>query len=120
MNLYLQLLTIGLCAAMRKFQFLLLVAKIGSPGPTLLRLSRLSPLDKSLSGSSLKVSCYLSTLTYIFICYMHQLLMHLPTLGNSPVQRVAVLHLEERCERAIEWALKIEPSIKYLVNIVIG
>ncbi|KAH7862716.1 hypothetical protein Vadar_008528 [Vaccinium darrowii] len=30
-------------------------------------------------------------------------------------QRVAVLHLEERCERAIEWALKIEPSIKYLV-----
>ncbi|KAG6505172.1 hypothetical protein ZIOFF_037525 [Zingiber officinale] len=30
-------------------------------------------------------------------------------------QRVAVLHLEERCQRAIEWALKIEPSIKYLV-----
>ncbi|XP_074263183.1 putative tRNA N6-adenosine threonylcarbamoyltransferase, mitochondrial isoform X2 [Silene latifolia] len=30
-------------------------------------------------------------------------------------QRVAVLHLEERCERAIEWALKIEPSIKYFV-----
>ncbi|KAJ9171255.1 hypothetical protein P3X46_014645 [Hevea brasiliensis] len=30
-------------------------------------------------------------------------------------QRVAVLHLEERCERAIEWARKIEPSIKYLV-----
>lgn len=30
-------------------------------------------------------------------------------------QRVAVLHLEERCERAIEWALKIEPSVKYLV-----
>ncbi|CAL5381519.1 unnamed protein product [Camellia sinensis] len=30
-------------------------------------------------------------------------------------QRVAVLHLEERCERAIEWALKIDPSIKYLV-----
>ncbi|XP_059598951.1 probable tRNA N6-adenosine threonylcarbamoyltransferase, mitochondrial isoform X2 [Vitis vinifera] len=30
-------------------------------------------------------------------------------------QRVAVLHLEERCERAIEWALKIEPSIKHLV-----
>ncbi|EXB76231.1 putative tRNA threonylcarbamoyladenosine biosynthesis protein osgepl1 [Morus notabilis] len=30
-------------------------------------------------------------------------------------QRVAVLHLEERCHRAIEWALKIEPSIKYLV-----
>ncbi|KAG5538585.1 hypothetical protein RHGRI_019234 [Rhododendron griersonianum] len=30
-------------------------------------------------------------------------------------QRVAVLHLEERCERAVEWALKIEPSIKYLV-----
>ncbi|KAK9274407.1 hypothetical protein L1049_019221 [Liquidambar formosana] len=30
-------------------------------------------------------------------------------------QRVAVLHLEERCERAIEWALKLEPSIKYLV-----
>ncbi|KAF6174351.1 hypothetical protein GIB67_014527 [Kingdonia uniflora] len=30
-------------------------------------------------------------------------------------QRVAVLHLEERCERAIEWALKIEPSIKCLV-----
>ncbi|EEF50357.1 O-sialoglycoprotein endopeptidase, putative [Ricinus communis] len=30
-------------------------------------------------------------------------------------QRVAVLHLEERCERAIEWARRIEPSIKYLV-----
>ncbi|KAM1063562.1 hypothetical protein FF1_027696 [Malus domestica] len=30
-------------------------------------------------------------------------------------QRVAVLHLEERCERAIEWALKIEPSVKHLV-----
>ncbi|KAJ0964151.1 hypothetical protein J5N97_029273 [Dioscorea zingiberensis] len=30
-------------------------------------------------------------------------------------QRVAVLHLEDRCERAIEWALKIEPSIKCLV-----
>ncbi|XP_023527336.1 probable tRNA N6-adenosine threonylcarbamoyltransferase, mitochondrial [Cucurbita pepo subsp. pepo] len=30
-------------------------------------------------------------------------------------QRVAVRHLEERCERAIEWALKIEPSIKHLV-----
>ncbi|KAF9616698.1 hypothetical protein IFM89_031715 [Coptis chinensis] len=31
------------------------------------------------------------------------------------LQRVAVLHLEERCERAIDWALRIEPSIKYLV-----
>ncbi|XP_021904340.1 probable tRNA N6-adenosine threonylcarbamoyltransferase, mitochondrial [Carica papaya] len=30
-------------------------------------------------------------------------------------QQVAVLHLEERCERAIEWALKIEPSINHLV-----
>lgn len=30
-------------------------------------------------------------------------------------QRVAVLHLEERCERAIEWALRLEPSIKFLV-----
>ncbi|GAB2271999.1 glutamated carboxypeptidase [Dionaea muscipula] len=30
-------------------------------------------------------------------------------------QRVAVLHLEERCERAIEWALKIEASIKFFV-----
>ncbi|XP_010934187.1 probable tRNA N6-adenosine threonylcarbamoyltransferase, mitochondrial isoform X1 [Elaeis guineensis] len=30
-------------------------------------------------------------------------------------QRVAVLHLEERCERAIEWAMNIEPSIKCLV-----
>ncbi|KAG6582553.1 putative tRNA N6-adenosine threonylcarbamoyltransferase, mitochondrial, partial [Cucurbita argyrosperma subsp. sororia] len=30
-------------------------------------------------------------------------------------QRVAVRHLEERSERAIEWALKIEPSIKHLV-----
>ncbi|KAJ8748955.1 hypothetical protein K2173_013393 [Erythroxylum novogranatense] len=30
-------------------------------------------------------------------------------------QRVAVLHLEERCERAIEWARKIEPSIKCLL-----
>lgn len=32
------------------------------------------------------------------------------------MQRVAVLHLEERCERAIEWALKMEPSIKYFVS----
>ncbi|XP_024636954.1 probable tRNA N6-adenosine threonylcarbamoyltransferase, mitochondrial isoform X2 [Medicago truncatula] len=30
-------------------------------------------------------------------------------------QRVAVLHLEERCERAIQWALKMEPSIRHLV-----
>lgn len=30
-------------------------------------------------------------------------------------QRVAVLHLEERCERAIQWALEAEPSIKHLV-----
>ncbi|GAV78651.1 Peptidase_M22 domain-containing protein [Cephalotus follicularis] len=30
-------------------------------------------------------------------------------------QRVAVLHIEEKCGRAIEWALKLEPSIKYLV-----
>lgn len=30
-------------------------------------------------------------------------------------QRVAVLHLEEKCERAIGWALQIEPSIKCLV-----
>lgn len=30
-------------------------------------------------------------------------------------QRVAVLHLEERCERAIEWARKIEPSVDRLV-----
>ncbi|KAL4585863.1 hypothetical protein LXL04_010490 [Taraxacum kok-saghyz] len=30
-------------------------------------------------------------------------------------QRVAVLHLEERCERAVQWALEIEPSIKHLV-----
>lgn len=32
------------------------------------------------------------------------------------MQRVAVLHLEEKCQRAIEWALKIEPSVKYLVR----
>jgi len=30
-------------------------------------------------------------------------------------QRVAVLHLEEKCQRAVEWALKMEPSIKYFV-----
>ncbi|CAA0820367.1 Probable tRNA N6-adenosine threonylcarbamoyltransferase- mitochondrial [Striga hermonthica] len=30
-------------------------------------------------------------------------------------QRIAVLHLEDKCERAIEWALNMEPSIKYLV-----
>ncbi|KAG2597068.1 hypothetical protein PVAP13_5KG213600 [Panicum virgatum] len=34
-------------------------------------------------------------------------------------QRVAVLHLEERCQRAVEWALKIEPSIKYFVILVL-
>lgn len=37
------------------------------------------------------------------------------SLWNCVVQRVAVLHLEERCERAIEWALNIDPSIKHLV-----
>ncbi|KAG2326217.1 hypothetical protein Bca52824_008945 [Brassica carinata] len=31
-------------------------------------------------------------------------------------QRVAVLHLEEKCERAIDWALKLEPSIKHMVR----
>ncbi|XP_006644093.1 probable tRNA N6-adenosine threonylcarbamoyltransferase, mitochondrial [Oryza brachyantha] len=30
-------------------------------------------------------------------------------------QRVAVLHLEERCQRAVEWALKMDSSIKYFV-----
>ncbi|GLJ11384.1 hypothetical protein SUGI_0155080 [Cryptomeria japonica] len=30
-------------------------------------------------------------------------------------QRVAVLHLEHKCERAVEWAQKMEPSIKTLV-----
>ncbi|KAL6499381.1 glutamated carboxypeptidase [Orobanche hederae] len=30
-------------------------------------------------------------------------------------QRVAVLHLEDKCERAIEWGSSIESSIKYLV-----
>ncbi|XP_049936692.1 probable tRNA N6-adenosine threonylcarbamoyltransferase, mitochondrial isoform X2 [Nymphaea colorata] len=30
-------------------------------------------------------------------------------------QRVAVLHLEQRCERAIGWASNIEPSIKCMV-----
>lgn len=36
-------------------------------------------------------------------------------LKKCVLQRVAVLHLEEKCERAIEWASKIEPSIKHLV-----
>ncbi|KAL8140218.1 hypothetical protein V2J09_006239 [Rumex salicifolius] len=31
-------------------------------------------------------------------------------------QRVAVYHLEERTERAIQWALQIEPSVKSLVS----
>jgi hypothetical protein len=31
-------------------------------------------------------------------------------------QRVAVLHLEEKCERAIDWALELEPSIKHMVR----
>ncbi|KAF3558053.1 hypothetical protein F2Q69_00010878 [Brassica cretica] len=30
-------------------------------------------------------------------------------------QRVTVLHLEEKCERAIDWAMKLEPSIKHMV-----
>ncbi|CAN6446015.1 unnamed protein product [Victoria cruziana] len=30
-------------------------------------------------------------------------------------QRVSVLHLEQRCERAIGWALNIEPSLKCMV-----
>lgn len=32
-------------------------------------------------------------------------------------QRVAVLHLEEKCERAIDWAMKLEPSIKHMVSL---
>ncbi|PNY04348.1 O-sialoglycoprotein endopeptidase [Trifolium pratense] len=36
-------------------------------------------------------------------------------IAASFQQRIAVLHLEERCERAIQWALKMEPSIKHLV-----
>lgn len=31
------------------------------------------------------------------------------------LQKVAILHLEDKCQRAIEWALKIEPSISHLV-----
>lgn len=34
------------------------------------------------------------------------------------MQRVAVLHLEDRVERAIEWTMDIEPSIKHLVYII--
>ncbi|KAF3579583.1 hypothetical protein DY000_02029409 [Brassica cretica] len=34
-------------------------------------------------------------------------------------QRVAVLHLEEKCERAIDWALKLEPSIKHMSLVVL-
>ncbi|XP_025634149.1 probable tRNA N6-adenosine threonylcarbamoyltransferase, mitochondrial isoform X2 [Arachis hypogaea] len=30
-------------------------------------------------------------------------------------QRITVLHLEERCECAIQWALKMEPSIRHLI-----
>ncbi|CAL9222436.1 unnamed protein product [Arabidopsis halleri] len=30
-------------------------------------------------------------------------------------QQLAVLHLEEKCERAIDWALELEPSIKHMV-----
>ncbi|KAG2289951.1 hypothetical protein Bca52824_049555 [Brassica carinata] len=30
-------------------------------------------------------------------------------------QRVTVLHLEEKCERAIDLAMKLEPSIKHMV-----
>ncbi|XP_017257727.1 probable tRNA N6-adenosine threonylcarbamoyltransferase, mitochondrial isoform X1 [Daucus carota subsp. sativus] len=32
-------------------------------------------------------------------------------------QRVAVLHLEEKCERAIEWALEMEPFMKHLQSL---
>ncbi|QCD78657.1 O-sialoglycoprotein endopeptidase [Vigna unguiculata] len=31
------------------------------------------------------------------------------------IVRTAMLHLQERCERAIQWALKMEPSIRHLV-----
>ena len=31
-------------------------------------------------------------------------------------QRVTVLHLEEKCERAIDLAMKLEPSIKHMVR----
>lgn len=32
------------------------------------------------------------------------------------IQRVAVLHLEDRCRRALEWARKIDPSVACLVT----
>ncbi|VAI13804.1 probable tRNA N6-adenosine threonylcarbamoyltransferase, mitochondrial [Triticum dicoccoides] len=35
-------------------------------------------------------------------------------------QRIAVLHLEDRCQRAVEWALKMKPSIKNFVMQVVS
>lgn len=39
------------------------------------------------------------------------------TFWQCFMQRVAVLHLEAKCERAIQWALKMEPSIQHLVTV---
>ncbi|KAH9733118.1 putative tRNA N6-adenosine threonylcarbamoyltransferase [Citrus sinensis] len=66
----------------------------------------------AIESKNINVGKY-STIT-VFPVPIFVLLM--TTLGAKwAFQRVAVLHLEERCERAIEWALKIEPSIKHLV-----
>lgn len=67
-------------------------------------------------------------LPYVFLCCILSpsvresrillLLTFFPSISVIVIvlmQRVAVLHLQERCQRAIEWALKIEPSIKHLV-----
>ena len=47
--------------------------------------------------------------------FLFYFFIHVVPADAFLMQRVAVLHLEERCQRAMEWALKIEPSIKHLV-----
>lgn len=73
-------------------------------------LSSASIQDRSVRADiaasfQVSISLYGLILSYYFNWSVWNLLQH-----------VAVLHLEERCERAIDWALKIEPSIRHLVK----
>lgn len=95
------------CAAMLKFPSLLRVVKTEFHGPISLLLSRLYYILK-IASPSCNVDCrYLGHSHWSDVIY---------SLNDELMQQVAVLHLEERCERAIAWALKIEPSLKHLVT----
>lgn len=71
-------------------------------------------------AASFQVAIYMFLLFSLSLFFYSSLFLfyffiHLAPADTFLMQRVAVLHLEERCQRAMEWALKIEPSIKHLV-----